>query len=177
MKNRRGQFFLVAAIIIIGIVIVLASSVNSVRVGNDQESFYDLSEEIGFETKQVLDYGVFDVNAETVDILLLDFLQDYANYIAGEETLFVYGDSNGVQGLIFMNGDVGNVGLITGTAGNPSVIEINDITGQKANVIHNLDLVSVEINGIVYDFKLKKGENFFFVIIKTEDGERFVAQG
>ena len=175
--NKGGQFFLVAAIIIVGIVIVLASSVNSVRVGNDQEAFYDLSDEIGFETKQVLDYGVFEPSASSVDILLPTYLNDYAKYISQEEVLFVYGDVNNVTGLVFTSIGVGSVGINTG-GGMPTTIIIEDIVGgQEAEVIHDGNSVSVDINGIVYNFNLKQGQNFFFVIIKEEDGERFVSQG
>ena len=57
--NKRGQIFLMAAILITSVVIGLSTIDTEAEVMSPNEAFYDLSGEIGFETKRVLDYGVF----------------------------------------------------------------------------------------------------------------------
>jgi len=164
---------LIAAIIIVGFVIGLATAVNSVRVGDKNEAFYDLADEVGFETKQVLDYGVF--KKDDTNTLMRNFLETYVNYIAQEEVLFIYGNSDGLEALIFKEITKGNVGISTGEI--PGIITIQYTTGQEANVTQEGEMVFVEINGIIYQFNLRQGQNFFFVIIKSQDDEKFVATG
>src|SRR3989344_7030414 len=97
--SKRGQFFLMAAIIIAGILFGITSITNVARGGSEQRAFYDLSEEVNFETKRVLDYGVY--NEKDLDSLLKGFLVEYADYIAQEKVLFVFGnkDSENLKGI------------------------------------------------------------------------------
>jgi len=174
---------LIAAIVIVGLVIGLATAVNSVKVGNSNEAFYDLADEIGFETKKVLDYGVFNEGEDT-PTLTREFLEKYTNYIAQEQALFIYGDVSGLQALFFEEITKGNIGIDTGTD-ILGTITITDYSGQQSEVSEIdivpedgiIDFVNVEINGITYQFDLRQGQNFFFVIIKEQDGEKFVATG
>jgi hypothetical protein len=175
--NKRGQFFLIAAIIIIGLIIGFATAVNSVRVGDRNEAFYDLADEVGFETKKVLDYGVYQIaNTET---LMKGFLENYTDYIATEEVLFIFGNEDSLDVLYFENLVIGSVGISVGPA--PTIVPIQDYVDQTetAEVIHDLsdNKVTVKIKEINYEFKLRKGQNFFFIIIKDQDDERFVAKG
>jgi len=174
--DKRGQFFLIAAIVIIGSVIGLATTVNSIKTGNDNKAFYNLGKEIGFETKRVLDYGV--VRKEDVLDLSRTFLEQYKNYIAQEQVVFIFGDENEMQALFFENSQSGSVGISTGTQIS-GTITIEDLVGRLADVDYTQgsETVSVLIKDINYDFRLKQGQNFFFVIIKEQDGERFVVKG
>jgi hypothetical protein len=172
--NKRGQFFLIAAIIIVGLVIGLANVVNSVGVGNKQESFYDLANEINFETKRVFDYGVYQ--ERELDSLVQGYLENYTNYIAEEEVLFIYGNAGDINGLFFEETG-GNVGISTGIDLPNPAISIQYLTGETAEVGYDqqTNIVDVTIQGVTYSFMLRKGQNFFFVIIKEDDDERFVA--
>ncbi|MCH7525503.1 MAG: DEAD/DEAH box helicase family protein [Bacteroidetes bacterium] len=164
--NKRGQFFLIAAVVIVGIVISLSQVANSVKVNDDDKAFYDLSEEIGFETKRVLDYGVF--NSKNLDDLTKDFLVKYKDYIAQEEVLFIYGDTNNLQALFFESEVIGSVGISTG-ANRTITIKQTSTSTTKANVVVTGNSATVIINGIDYRFELKQGQNFFLVIIKDEN--------
>ena len=87
--NKGGQFFLIAAIVAVGALFGLTAALNTVVAGSSQKPFYSLSNEIGFETKRVIDYGVYyDQNTET---LIEDFLLKYKDYIADEKALFIFG--------------------------------------------------------------------------------------
>ena len=181
--NKRGQIFLVAAILIVSIVISLATAVNTVKVSGNDEAFYDLAEEVGFETKKVLDYGVFNSNSqEDINSLMDSYLENYKDYLAPEETLFIYGNAQILFAKYFDETEVGDVGIFTGTI--PILATIQYTTGQQADVKEfdddtngETDRVTVEINGIIYEFNLREGQNFFFVIIKDENDEKFVARG
>ena len=172
--NKRGQFYIIAAVIVVGIVVGLSSTVNSAVVGGEREQFYDLADEINYETKQVIDYGVF--NSLEIDNLLIGFLGKYADYISKEQVLFLVGDSADVNAYSFATQEAGGLGLIL--TSNPSSITIQEIGSVTAEVSLDPDLgiVTATVEGIDYIFNLEEGENFFFVIIQTEEEERFVAQ-
>ena len=170
MKNKRGQVFLMAAIIIAGLIIGAGSAVNLARAGGSNEVFYDLADEIGFEAKRVIDYGILTGDTSP---FLEDFLDNYKDYILDEELLFIFGDTNGVNGIVYTNQVLGSVGIKAG--GVPNTFTIRESTSQKAKVNQVDDLITVEIRGIDYEFKLERGQNFYFVIIKGDENERFVA--
>lgn len=174
--NKRGQFFFVAAIIIAGILIGLTTVVNQAVTSQEETGFYDLGEEIGFETKKVIDYGVY--KDQDISVLTEGFLEDYADYIASEEVIFLIGGRTGVKALYFNSSrQVGSVGISTG--GSVSSVPIRASGGREANVtlLDGGRKAKVLINGIDYDFELREGQNFYFVMIKTEEGEKFVAKG
>src|SRR3989338_5322962 len=89
--DKRGQVFLVAALIIIGVVISLIKISNRGIARDEPEAFFDLSDEIGFETKRVLDYGVIN-GVGDVDNLAKNLLNNYSENIAKNDVAFIYGD-------------------------------------------------------------------------------------
>jgi len=177
--NKRGQFFIIAAIIIISAISGLTGVANFAQTGEEPRAFYDLAEEVGFESKKVLDWGIF--NKGDIDLLTKNFLSEYSNYIGGEEVIFIYGDKEGLnfEALVFKESGIGSVGLRTGEINRN--IEINRNTGKTAEIsllTTGLDnKIIVNIEEVEYDFYLREGQNFFFVIIKDERNERFVARG
>ena len=173
--ERRGQVFLIAAIIVVGALVSISSIFNAARARSSNEQFYDLSREIKFETKRVLDYGIY-YRADT-DTLVKQFLEEYASYIAQQKVLFLVGNESGLFGLYFQNNALsGSVNIVTGQT---TVVPIQVVRQEEARVTPNQQTgeVSVAIDGAEYVFKLLSGENFFFVIIKEENDEAFVAAG
>tara|TARA_Y100000310_G_scaffold168628_1_gene168675 strand:- start:91 stop:621 length:531 start_codon:yes stop_codon:yes gene_type:complete len=175
--NKRGQVFLMAAILIAGIVVGLSAIDTKTETGSSNEAFYDLSEEVGFETKRVLDYGVFNPPAGLLRTFVKDeFLIKYKDYIVKEEVLFVYGDASNIYALHFMTGEtIGEIGISAG--GVSTAVDISIVTDEQAYVEYTGNVVTVKIREIDYPFILRDGQNFFFVIIKHEDEEKFVATG
>jgi hypothetical protein len=169
--NKRGQFFFFAALITIGVVIGLSQAFNYASGKENQAAFYDLSKEINFETKKVLDYGVY--NEVDTENLMDRFLENYSDYIAQEKVLFIYGNKDKLNAKYFQLEGIGSAGILGG--GSTVSVLIQQSTQQAANVNLQGDNVNVEIDDITYGFKLLKGQNFFFVIIKEEGAEKFVA--
>ena len=182
--NKGGQFFLVAAIIIVGIMMSLTAIVNSAEVGKDNEAFYDLAKEVKFETDRVLDMGVFNPNEVDIVNDLPVFLENYANYIAQEQVVFIYGDLNDINALYFQEVSSGSIGIDTGPVSTNQVLEIlfvnqilEDAKVEKEDFDSDgIDEVKVSVNNNEYIFNLKEGQFFYLVMIKNEDDERFVAK-
>lgn len=179
--NKRGQFFLIAAIVAVGALFGLTATLNTAVAGGSQKPFYSLSDEIGFETKRVIDHGVY--YSRDTNNLIKGFLLNYTDYIADEKALFIFGDWQGshvLTGLRFDNSAGGNVGIATGALPGSIPIELSLTTEALVQQCEgNPEKVCVTIEGIdaVYEFDPLPGQNFFFVIIKEENDERFVATG
>ena len=115
--NKRGQVFLMAAIIIVGVILGVSTISTEAEIGNSGEAFYDLSEEVGFETKRVLDYGVF--NSKNLGDLLGEeegFFNKYVDYLGREQVVLIVGDESDME-VYYFNEVEGIVGIQTG--GNP----------------------------------------------------------
>lgn len=172
--DKRGQFFLVAAIIISGALIGISSVVNYASVSDRESQIYDLGKEIGFEGKQVLDYGVY--NGQNTPDLLQGLIRDYSSYISEDQVIFVYGNADSLTGYYFVNRQVGSVGITTGGA-EPTRTVINSPRGEQAQVSSQAGRITVRIDGIDYNFDLRAGQNFYFVIARERDEERYVVSG
>ena len=166
MKNKKGQMFLVAAVIIVGLIFGASRTLNYVSAGSDQESFYDLTEELDFEIKEVLDYGILNDPANT-ETIALDLLDRYTENIVKEEVIFVFRNTAGeVNAIHYDSAQLLNLVTIN-VNGNPISIPIqyvysNILTSAEVARPSN-EMVEVRINEVVYNFRLRQGQGFYFV--------------
>ncbi len=177
MKNKRGQFYLVAGIIILAILIGFFSISNSLK---KNPSPYDVTEELSFESSKVLEYGETQFyDKPQMSLLLEHFTALYSEY-AGEDTrgYFVFGDENGISAYTYEESSKGVVQLsLPGYSSSSIQIqglekkEIEDITLDTEN-----NLVVVEIENIKYKFDLKPGENFYFILSRKIGEEVYTTQ-
>ncbi len=175
--NKRGQFFIIAAVIIVLVVSGLTGVAIYASAGEDQEVFYDLSKEVGFETKKVLDWGVF--HEDNINALTESFLFKYSTYIGEGRVIFIQGnrDELNFKALVFEDTEIGSVGLNMGSNEDKKIVISRKTGGEVKDVILESNRVIVKIDEIDYEFDLNKGENLFFVIEKEVEGEKFVAKG
>ncbi len=179
--NKRGQFFIVAAMIVVSVVAGLSQVVNYAQVSEGEEKIYTLSKEIDFETKRVLDWGVFNDNEEELDELITRFLTEYDEYIGEENTLFIVGNEEELQALHFTFEGIGSVGLNTNERGQATRIEINRRTQREADVTIDEgrrtgeSRIIVKIDDSEYYYNLKnEQENFYLLIVKEKGDETYV---
>jgi hypothetical protein len=184
MANKKAQFYLMAAIIIIGIIILLSTITNYVVTRKEPVKIYDLGEEFKEEGARVVDYGIYhDSPLETrTPVKLISNLSEYfATYSEekdpGAELVFVYGNSTNMTTITYTSVPTGEVKLFVGTT---DVNIEGDLTKKKEekNFVWDTSNVEVKLLEQEYDFKLHEGENFFFVISKnsTETGEIYIAE-
>jgi len=172
--NKRGQFFLIAALIIAGIVLSLAAIYNFTSSREEDTQFYDLSSEIGFEGNKVLEHGVY--SSQEIDLLIRQIGNVYSEAISEQSNstiVFLYGDIDSMTQLTYETKSQGSIGI--GTGGEPqekAVYTTQVITG-PANIEGNK--VKINIADETYEFELKSGENFFIIIQKEKFDEKLVA--
>ena len=163
-----------AALIIAGILISLVRISNQSTAREEPEAFFDLSDEISFETKRVLDYGVIN-QVSNVSGLASQLLSNYSEAIGDQDVAFVYGNPQDPGGKIYAY-YYQNVQVIGVTLSNGIIVPITIQSGSEieAEYSSTSNTVRIRIDGVDYVFNLKPGQNFYFVLAKDEDGEKFV---
>ena len=171
--KKRGQFFLVDALIVVVIVIGLATVYTSVQTGQEDPSVESLSKEISFEGAQVIDYGVFNIGVD-IEESLNELGETYASLNPDSRITIIYFDEDDLDSggtLIDPTADIGSI-----MAGGPKV----DLTGsQQSNIpifVIDDNTVGAELNNQTYEFDTREGKNFFIVVTTEGDDETHVAQ-
>ena len=159
MANKTGQFYLIAAIVIVVVLFGLVTVTNKIITKPSETDTYQLSKELNLEGESVINYGV--LNDKNIDQQLVTFTQDYGKYIGeSSDVYFVYGNKEGIKATIYQRVEAGSVSLgdsrIDITAGAVKVEDYPEVETDKP--------IEIEISGKKYTFDLKEGENFFFII-------------
>ncbi len=183
-REKGGQFFLIAAIIII-IVIVSVVTVTNYTQRQDTVKLYDLGQELGIESQNVLDYGTYsELNETQMKVLMENFIKNYVDYIGETGNLyFIFGNSQKVNAIAYQHLTTESVCIIL----NPPKysysekettgcipLEATETTQEFSTATGEISRVAIRIASNEYQFKLKKGENFYFVIWQKIGGEKHV---
>ena len=174
MKNKRGQFYLIAALIII----VILGSFATLYFRNGEEStskIYDLREELNIESENVLDYGTYN-NKNAID-LIENFSEDYADYKGeGKSIVFIYGNNDDIYQLTYDEATRGGVSLSSGSSLQISGSEENK---ERLNIQREGNKRSVNVKfseNITREIELSEGENFYFIISEETEDETYIAE-
>lgn len=171
MINKRGQFYLLASIIIIGVIIGFVA-VSNYAEKRTSIKIYDLSEELIVESANVLDYGTYsELNETEMETLIKNFIEQYSTY---EENLyFIFGDEKKINviGYSELEAEIS----VTETGGVSTSLILEDGAGTHEATSGKIKEVVIEIEGQKYEFDLKHGENFYFIIYLEIGEETHVA--
>jgi len=178
MKNKGGQFFLIAAVILV-VVIVSVITISNYTSTREEVKLYDLGQEMGIESQQVIDSGTYSgLDSEEMALLMENFAKNYVNYIEEDKNIyFVFGNKEEIRVLGYQEIEPEKVciGL------NNEPVDCN-IAMEKTQTFssnkNEIDKVVIKIgeapNEYDYQFRLKPGENFYFVIWREIKGEKHV---
>ncbi|MEN9625914.1 MAG: hypothetical protein RL557_242 [archaeon] len=176
MMNKGGQFYLIAAVIIVLILFSLTSVSTYVVITSELQSIQDVSADLQRESYHLIEYGIY--NKEDLQPMLAKFSgEDFGDYFLkksaeGSNILFVYGNKSSMQALQFDKSLSGEVKLGSSSWKNyKTVAKTKDIT--KSDLL-NKDSFEVEFLGNNYPFTLQNNEMFYFVVVSERDGEVFV---
>lgn len=175
IEDKSGQFYLIAAIIIVIVIIGLSTVTNYVLTKDQPLKFYDLSSEVGEEGSRVVDYGIY--NAADIQGKIQTFLSDFLQYSQEKEKdtdfVFIYGNEVVATATTYTAEGTGGVGITYGD-------QTFTLYGEERYVpetvtIQNLrEEVGVNLLGRRYGFTLREGENFLFIISKKRGEETYV---
>lgn len=176
--KKRGQFYLLAAMVIIVVISGFVAVSNYTRKQGTVK-IYDLKEELGIESSKVLEYGVISDDTVIVDgqpVNIIEHFIDLYEQYAGEnkEIYFIYGNKDEVFLITYDEVIQGSLRIV-GSENIPVTQNIfgNEVT--KTSLPIEGGIVRIEISGVEYEFEIKPGENFFFIISQEVEGEQHVA--
>lgn len=167
--QKRGQLYIIAAIIIAALLIGLGSIYNYARTEKEDSSIIDLSKEIDFETSRVIDRGIF--KGENATKQVENLTEYYANLNPKNELIIIYGNSTDIFAYHYKLDDTGNVCIQTGACSGLSFFKK---IRTSPSLIKNLNSIQVILDGAMYEFNLKAGQNFYLVLIKSDQQEKIV---
>lgn len=173
MKNKRGQFYLLAAVIIIVVILAFALSSNFLQDKNPVK-LYDLGEELGIESESVLNYGTFNEDSK-----IENFTGLYSEYAGDDKELyFVYGNEETIKVAGFRDVIVGTVSIKLGGSGSGQEFSHSKFTTKEHQREQGTTQIRILIgekeNQKEYVIELEPGENFYFIISQELDGEQHV---
>ncbi len=176
MMNKRGQFYIIAAIIIILAVAGLASIRTYTTVTPKPRSIESVGSELREEGYRVVDFGVY--NKENITKYLNNFTDIYAPYFlrktGNANAIFVYGNTSDLFSAKFDNVSTGRVSATVGGS-NPSWnMDTSFVNRTRVNFDPITRKVTVTIFNNPYEFDIKNNEMFYFVIIQEKDGEVYI---
>jgi len=172
--GKKGQFYLIAAIILATIIIGISVVVNYSKKQNSG-NLENLKEELQIESENVLDYGAYNgLSDSAMENLLTDFSKDYINSKGKDKNLyFLFGDSVSLKVVasqsleetakINVGGGEEVLGIVQGTIFEDSYSPLGN-------------QVSLIVNDFTHNFKLEGGENFYFLISQEIGGGTYVTK-
>jgi len=181
MMNKGGQFFLIAAITII-IIIVSVVTISNYTEKKNEVKLYDLKQEMGIESQQVLDYGTYNnLNSSQMRSLMESFIKSYVNYIEEEKNIyFIFGNKEEINALGYQ--EINNESVCiklnpnegSQEEGNECIPLAMQETQSFPATAGTINVVVIRIEDNEYQFRLKPGENFYFVIWQKVGGQKNV---
>lgn len=188
--NKRGQFFILAAVIIVVIVVSIASIQNYANKKEEPLNFYDLTYNIKQEAGEVIDYGVYNEDEK-----IEDFVNLAQRSINEKDTsvLFIFGNSNTITirnnldvSVAGASGEIEGCGVETesviyyeGNTKKPVELTLDNFGRNCQYVIDRNDEQPTKVNLIIsgqeVNFDIRKDQNFFVVFKKEKEGEQYIA--
>lgn len=164
--ERKAQFFLIAGLIIATVILGLGQVYTSSITQKHEGVVYQLSDEIYYETSQVIDNGVFNDRPQTeINQDIQDLTQHYAELNPDSDIVIVYGDGQDLQQISY----TGNLDNLTESSINTTTVDI----GQEEQEI-TVTLASDKEIKDTRTFPIKEGQNFYLVVRKKIKNEEYV---
>ena len=96
--SKKGQFFLLAAVIISMVIVSLNLATNRATVRDEPESFYDFSYEVQRESGSVLDYDIYtNIDGGSLEEFTDLAAKDARDKNPDAEFIFIYGNNQGMH--------------------------------------------------------------------------------
>lgn len=175
MGNKSGQFYLVAAVILAGVIIGISATSNYAKK-EESPGISELREEIQIESAKTLDYGTKNGFSQAqMKSLMQNFTNYYVSYEGSnnKDIYFLFGTKSNIT----VSGNQKESKQVTLTSGASQVV----ITEQAGNFIGSFDPseneVVIHIDDNPYTFNLSSAENFYFVITQNVGGGEYVVTG
>ena len=169
--NKKGQFFLIAAVVIVRIIITLSTvNITTKKPASETATFYDLSSEIKYESNRLIDHGVYA--SADISSSINSLIDNYSAANPDTTLTFIYGDKDSLKRRDYDPTSAGETTIAGASLLEQIIKSVDlDITDDISN-----GKIKVKLGEQTLDFNLTTGENFFIVLKKEVEEETLVAQ-
>jgi hypothetical protein len=175
MKNKRGQFYIIGAILIVVVLTGITSLSTYAITKSKPRTIESMGKELKEEGYRIIDYAIIQNEEPYLD--LETFLTDkYPDYFLKKtdntSIIFVYGDKTNLYATKY---DTVSVGSVRASITSPA-----PTWGMVTSVVYKTPLdsssgaVKIELLGETYNINLNNNEMFYFIIMQEKEGERYI---
>ncbi|HTZ41861.1 MAG TPA: hypothetical protein VMC07_01475 [Candidatus Omnitrophota bacterium] len=162
MQNKRGQFYLIAAIVIIAIAAGYVTISNHASSTQNKDIYY-LRDEIRIESARTMDYAASTgANFKTT---MMNLSEQYTNNTFGDNFYFIFGTGTASTFLSYQSY---NATIAFNGADRTGIIGTGKVYIEDFTPVSNQ--ANVSINGNNYIFNLAAGNNYRFIISNNKGG-------
>ena len=185
-KNKKGQFYLIAAMIIIFIIVGFAGISTKLGVKKEPQKFYDVGQILKSEGIQVVDYTNYDIGAN-LNTNVGSYLDLFANYTQDNinedfSMIILYGDvvSGNIDATGYSRTSGGGVSYYLGGETAPlSVQSVGPLNKTqyiyKVNPDNTVDITLIgESGNITQTLPILSDNNFMFVMTTSSGFNQYI---
>ncbi|MEK6926542.1 MAG: hypothetical protein AABW50_04660 [Nanoarchaeota archaeon] len=147
IRGKYGQIYLIAAIVIIALIVGLFAVANYSKK-KESTKVKDLAKELREESSQVINYEIYSSDSK-----IEEFTNNFSSY-AGDEVEIYY-----------LVGNMSSFDVYTHDNGAKQIYN---------NFSQNASTIILSVHGSNYNFNLREGKNFYFVMYQELQGEIYV---
>lgn len=166
--QKRGQFYLIGAVAVIGLLIGFAAIYNS-ATRSEKSATYQLREEINFEVSQVLDNSVRQNVADSETKNNIKILTDYYAQKNPDSQFFTVFSTESEIHISRYGNDSAKLFYES------AEIQFTEEGFSETTLSRTSNEITFQIAEIYQTIQLKKGKNFFIIIVEENENGRIVA--
>lgn len=173
--KKRGQFYLVAILIIVSLVLGLVSIQN--------QSFFNKKSDVGKIGKEIMEEKTYmlsyisknNLDVENANLILENFSKEYSGFLDNSKTtFFVWGNvippSTNSFKYILKNKLEEDEYIL-------EISGINQTMDSQGIFSTNQESLTLYVNGFRYDFILYEGQNIYYLIKYNYNEEVYIING
>jgi len=155
--NEKGQFFLVATLVIITIIFSFSIIYISSSAPNSETANTDsIAKDIKYESIQLINQGVYNNQSfDSIEANLTNFMYFYSKAYPLYNMTFILENSTSPLVKQLKNSNAGILG--------------------SSQFSYTLNNVNVSLNNLIYTFNISKGYDFYIILQLEEGNETYIA--
>jgi len=175
IRDKTAQFYLVAAIIVVSVIMGIVVVYNYAKGGEPPTSVNDARDEIYIEGKKVMSYGGSQgYNQAQFDNLFADFTDSYVDYLEGEKSVYFLFGSLSSMTIAGYQEKAREVIAISGSQNT----SITDSDGEfTESITPQSNKLTLSIDDLQYEFLVLGGQNFYFIVSDIIGDSEYIAKG
>mgnify|MGYP000067774991 CR=1 FL=1 len=173
MKNKRGQYYLIAAMIII---VILASFISVINFAskNSNDPMKEIEKELNNEIEEILNYATMqDLSSIEYKNIFKNMSSNYISKFSGKTTIFLYGDKTNLT----VKGKNSYNETLTFSDGNGFTILKTGVGEFEENYLLLADTGILKMEDVEHSFQFPKGQGFYYLISNRDGGENNLIRG